>query len=190
MARENTRRKVYAAALALITEGRMRALTMEGIASRAAVSKQTLYRTWASTGEILFDALRSRSADASGRIVIPHTDQLSADLIALARGMIAELTDLQQSRLLRTITAELQFDDALAAQYREYLLNPQMEAIAQRFRQAGIAEPEDAAELFVGPILHRWLLRSRPFDDAWVAAHVNRVLHGLTHHGSNRTLGG
>jgi hypothetical protein len=37
----------------------------------------------------------------------------------------------------------------------------------------------DVAELFVGPIFHRWLLRSRPFDAEWVTAHVERVLRSV-----------
>lgn len=176
MARERTRTKVHAAALSLAGERPVAAITMEGIAARAGVSKQTLYRSWSSTGEILFDALLARSLDENGRVTVPNSGDLTLDLAALATGMIDELSDPTQERLLRAVTAELQSDDALAAQFRDALLEPQLSGISERLRQARVPAPEDVAELFVGPIFHRWLLRSRPFDAEWVAAHVERVL--------------
>lgn len=176
MARERTRTKVHAAALSLAGERPVAAITMEGIAARAGVSKQTLYRSWSSTGEILFDALLARSLDENGRVTVPNSGDLALDLAALATGMIDELVDPTQERLLRAVTAELQSDDGLAAQYRDLLLEPQVSGISDRLRQARVRAPEDVAELFVGPIFHRWLLRSRPFDAEWVAAHVERVL--------------
>lgn len=149
---------------------------MEGIAARAKVSKQTLYRSWSSTGEILFDALLGRSLDESGTVTVPDSGDLAVDLTELATGMIDELTDPPQERLLRAVTAALQSDDALAAQFRELLLEPQLTAISDRLRRSGVNDAEDVAELFAGPILHRWLLRSRPFDADWVAAHVERIM--------------
>lgn len=176
MARERTRTKVHAAAFSLASERQVGAITMEGIAAHAQVSKQTLYRSWSSTGEILFDALLARSTDENGRVTVPNSGYLSVDLTALATGMIDELTDPTQERLLRAVTAELQSDEELATQFRELLLGPQMSAISERLRQADVSFADDVAELFVGPIFHRWLLRSRPIDAEWVTAHVERVL--------------
>jgi MFS-type transporter involved in bile tolerance (Atg22 family) len=122
MARERTRTKVHAAALSLAGERPVAAITMEGIAARGGVSKQTLYRSWSSTGEILFDALLARSLDENGRVTVPNSGDLALDLATLATGMIDELVDPTQERLLRAVTAELQSDDGLAAQYRDLLL--------------------------------------------------------------------
>ncbi|WP_285138268.1 TetR-like C-terminal domain-containing protein [Microbacterium sp. lyk4-40-TSB-66] len=176
MARPTTRRKVHEAVLALARESRVGSLTMEGVAARAAVSKQTLYRSWPTTGAILFDALLARSEGAQGETVVPDTGDLGADLDSLATAMVAELTDRTVEPLLRAVTAEIQTDDVLATQYREMLLSVQMSAIGHRLRRAGVADPDEVAELFVGPILHRWLLRSRPFTADWVARHVARTV--------------
>ncbi|MCI1019547.1 TetR/AcrR family transcriptional regulator [Microbacterium sp. C5A9] len=181
MARESTRSKVHAAVLSLAHESGLGAVTMEGIAARAGVSKQTLYRSWDSTGSILFDALLARSVDAGGEVAVPDSGDLSNDLRALATGMIAELTDPAHERLLRAVTAELQADDGLADRFRELLLVPQQSAIVDRFRRADVAAPDDVAELFVAPIFHRWLLRSRPFCEAWVTAHVERIVRLAEH---------
>lgn len=152
------------------------ALTMEGIAARAGVSKQTVYRSWPSTGAVLFDALLARSADENGRVVVPNSGNLASDLLTLANGMVAELTDPIEEALLRAVTADLQSDAALATQYREVLLGPQLSAISARLDEAGVPASGDVAELFVGPIFYRWLLRTRPFDVEWVTAHVGRII--------------
>ena len=177
MARDRTRTKVHAAALSLaLDQSAAEALTMEGIAGRAGVSKQTVYRSWPSTGAVLFDALLARSADESGRVSVPNSGDLASDLLGLATGMIAALTDPIEEALLRAVTADLQSDAALAGQYRELLLGPQLSAISARIDEAGVPASGDVAELFVGPIFYRWLLRTRPFDSEWVSAHVRRIL--------------
>jgi len=152
---------------------------MEGIAARAGVSKQTVYRSWPSTGAVLFDALLARSADESGRVVVPNSGDLSSDLLALATGMIEELTDPLEEALLRAVTADLQSNTVLAAQYRELLLGPQLSAISTRLSEAGVPASVDVAELFVGPIFYRWLLRTRPFDSDWIRAHVERIIRSI-----------
>lgn len=151
-------------------------MTMEGVAARAGVSKQTLYRSWPTTGAILFDALLVRSTNGDGAVVVPDTGDLAADLTTLAAATVAELTDPIHEPLLRAVTAEIQTDDRLATHYRELLLEPQLGAIADRLRRANVADPEEISELFVGPILHRWLLRTHPFDSTWVRRHVARTL--------------
>lgn len=162
--------------LALAREKRVGSLTMEGIAARAGVSKQTLYRSWPTTGAILFDALLARSEGPDGAVTVPDTGDLTVDMRTLGLAMVAELTDPLLEPLLRAVTAELQADEDLAAQYREALLSVQMAAIARRLQGGGVAAPEEVAELFVGPIMHRWLLRSHPFDPEWVSRHVGRTI--------------
>ncbi len=183
MARQQTRSKVHDAVLALAREKRVGNITMEGIAARAGVSKQTLYRTWSSTGAILFDALLARSANEDGAVVVPDSGNLASDLQTLATATIAELTDPTQEPLLRAVTADMQSDDALATQFRELLLGPQLRGIANRLRQGNVPDPDGTAELFVGPIFHRWLLRTRPFESEWVTAHVARIVRSVSAHG-------
>ena len=90
--------------------------------------------------------------------------------------MVAQLTDPIEEPMLRAVTADLQSDASLAAQYRELLLRPQLSAISTRLEQAGAPAADDVAEMFVGPIFYRWLLRSEPFNPEWIRAHVKRVI--------------
>ncbi|WP_049822093.1 TetR/AcrR family transcriptional regulator [Arthrobacter sp. H41] len=176
MARPKTRTQVHDAVLALAGEGGFGNITMEGVAMRAGVSKQTLYRSWPSTGAILFDALLIRSVTADGVVVVPNSGDLAADLESLVTATIAELTDPTQERFLRAVTADIQTDEVLAAQFHDLLLTPQLRGISDRLERGSIADPDAAAELLLGPILHRWLLRTRAFEPGWAAEHVQRVL--------------
>ncbi|WP_406629205.1 TetR/AcrR family transcriptional regulator [Amycolatopsis sp. WGS_07] len=180
MARASTRARVHAAVLSLAAEAGFGGLSMEGIAARAGAGKQTLYRTWSSPAEVLLDALLEQSLDASGEVAIPDTGDLRADLETLVAGMIAELTDPATDRLLRAVTAELQTDPAVGAEVLDRLLGPQLRALAARLARAGVESPEDGAELLLGPVFHRWLLRTRPFTEDWPAAHVERVLRAVS----------
>jgi AcrR family transcriptional regulator len=180
MARPRTRRLVYEAVLSLAGEDRFGNISMEGVAARAGVSKQTLYSTWPSTGAILFDALLDRSAGEDGRVVVPDSGDLVTDLELLVTETIAELTDPMQEPLLRAVTSDIQTDKVLASQFRNRLLAPQLSAISDRLRQGGVDDPDEIAELLLGPIFHRWLLRTRAFEPSWASAHVQRVLRSAS----------
>jgi AcrR family transcriptional regulator len=179
MARPATRSRVHDAAIALVRESGYTHLTIEGIAARAGVGKQTLYRTWPSTAAILCDALLSASLDDNGLVAVPDTGDLAADLHTLVVQTLAELADPTFDRLLRAVTAELQTDEELAAQLRVHLLEPQLRAVGERMARAGVAETHAGVELLFGPIFHRWLLRTGTFEKDWADDHVARVLLAL-----------
>lgn len=176
MASKKTRARVHEAVLTLVSVEGFARLTMEGVASRAGVGKQTLYRSWPSTGAILFDALLAQSQSPDGRVLVPDSGDLRVDLIQLVRETIVELCDPTSEPLLRSVTAAIQTDLTLATQYRELLLEPQMQAVAGRLQRGGVERSEETAELLLGPLLHRWLLRNGALDDLWTVAHVERVL--------------
>ena len=100
---EKSRRAIYDAALALIGEVGYQKTTIEGIAARAGVGKQTIYRWWSSKAEVLLEAfidLSAQAADAATRpevigeraeYEIPDTGDLEADLKAVLRATVDEL---------------------------------------------------------------------------------------------------
>src|SRR5580698_8470605 len=81
---EEARMAVLEAADDLLVERGFAGVTIEGIAARAGVAKQTIYRWWDSKTGILFDAL---TEDAEGYFTSPDTGDLGRDL----RGRLAEL---------------------------------------------------------------------------------------------------
>lgn len=179
MARSTTRTRVFAATLGLVGEQGLASTTMEAIASRAGVGKQTLYRSWPSKAAILVEALLERSL-VNGGVDIPRSGELASDLQRLVTGTVAELTDPTMERLLRAITAEVQSDSRLAADVVTGLLQPQTDAVAARLRESGVVEADAGAELLFGAVFHRWLLRTGDFSQDWIAGHVRRTLRALT----------
>lgn len=175
-ARATTRRRVHEAVLDLAAEVGLPGLTMEAIAARAGAGKQTLYRSWPTPSAILFDALLARDGDGDGHPVVPDTGDLHADLVALVAGTVAELTDASSDRLLRAATAQVLADPEMNEDLLDRLLGPQLLAIAARLRSGAVSSPDEVAELLVGAVFHRWLLRTRPFEPDWVERHVSRVL--------------
>src|SRR5690348_509051 len=96
---EASRRAILTAAFDLAGELGYGKLTIEAIAARAGVGKQTIYRWWPSKGTVLFDAFRLLSegpaeglAEGSGAgsgeggtTGLPDTGDLAADLKSVLR---------------------------------------------------------------------------------------------------------
>ncbi|MDT9683623.1 TetR/AcrR family transcriptional regulator [Streptomyces sp. TRM76323] len=188
---ERSRRAIFDAALALVGEAGYARTTVEGIAARAGVGKQTIYRWWPSKGAVLLDAFldlagRSGGAEAETAGGLPDTGDLAADLKAVLRATVDELNDPRFEAPTRALTAEGVVDPELGARFVERLLEPQLQLYVERLtaaREAGHVrpgvDPRIALELFVGPLTHRWLLRTRPLTHAYADELVEYALHGI-----------
>jgi AcrR family transcriptional regulator len=115
---EAARRAILAAAFALAAERRPGKLTMEAIARRAAVSKETLYRWWDSKEAVLLEALAERG---EREIPIPDTGELHGDLARFMRAT-ARTLDPDMRRVLRTLAAGAAADPAFAERVRDGFL--------------------------------------------------------------------
>ena len=165
---ERSRRAILAAALELLGDTPYADLTIEAIASRAGVGKQTIYRWWRGKGAVILDALVESAADA-GAVGLPDTGDLRADLRALMRATVAEFADPRLSATTRALTIETLSDETLAGQVRDRLLRPQLDTVKDRLRSGRDAgqirddvDLDQAMELLFGPLYHRWLLRTGP----------------------------
>ncbi|GIF13608.1 TetR/AcrR family transcriptional regulator [Actinoplanes teichomyceticus] len=178
---ERARQAILRAALELLADSGYADLTVEAIAARAGVGKQTIYRWWRGKGAVILDAL-VESATA-GAAALPDTGDLRADLRAVLRGTVAEFADPKLSATTRALTIETLSDDRLAEEVRDRLLRPQLAAVADRLRAARRAgqvradvDLDQVVELLMGPVYHRWLLRTGPLTDDYADAVVELVL--------------
>ncbi|MFJ6697495.1 TetR/AcrR family transcriptional regulator [Streptomyces sp. NPDC091272] len=188
---DRSRRAIHDAALALVGELGYQKTTIEGIAARAGVGKQTIYRWWPSKAAVLLEAfvdLNERAAEAVGDLAraIPDTGDLVADLKLVLRATVDELVDPTYDIPTRALTAEGVVDAQLGAQYVDRLLRPALQLYVDRLRSAQEAgqvrpdvDPETALELFTGPLTHRWLLRTAPLTHAYADSVVDYAVHGL-----------
>src|SRR5919106_194274 len=129
------RRAILAAALDLVREVGYAKLSIEGIAARAGVGKQTIYRWWPSKGAVLFDAFLGLSEGDEGRPApLPDTGALAADLKLVLRATVAELNDPRYDEPMRALHTEIVHDPSLARLYAERLDGPLQELKRERLR--------------------------------------------------------
>ncbi|MFE9356901.1 TetR/AcrR family transcriptional regulator [Streptomyces olivaceoviridis] len=188
---ERSRRAIYAAALALVGEVGYPKTTVEAIAARAGVGKQTIYRWWSSKADVLLEAfldLAGQSAQAAGQEAdaVPDTGDLAADLKAVLRATVDELFDPRFEVPARALAAEGVVNEQLGREVVAKLLEPQLQLYVARLRSAQAAgavradvDPRIALELFVSPLAQRWLQRSGPVSYAYTDTLVEYALHGI-----------
>ncbi|MGW5426141.1 TetR/AcrR family transcriptional regulator [Streptomyces sp. NPDC004059] len=188
---DKSRRAIYAAALALVGEVGYPRTTVEGIAARAGVGKQTIYRWWSSKADVLLEAfldLGERTARAAGQepYAIPDTGDLAADLKAVLRATVDELLDPCFEVPARALAAEGLLNEQVGREFVERLLQPQLQLYADRLRAAqdsgavrGDVDPRIALELFVSPLAQRWLQRTGPISYDYTDTLVDYALHGI-----------
>jgi AcrR family transcriptional regulator len=184
---EKSRRAILTAALDLLEESGYAKLSIEGIAARAGVGKQTIYRWWPSKGSVLLDALLALSEDQEGEVVaLPDTGDLEADLKLILRATIAQLNDPRYDQPMRALSTEILHDPELAAIYAERLDRPMTELRQERLRsarRAGELPPEFdlalAVDMIWGPLFNRWALRTGPLTPEYADALVETALDGL-----------
>lgn len=177
------RAAILDAAFTLVGELGYARLSIEAIAARAGVGKQTIYRWWPSKGAVLFEAILAMSEPAG----LPDTGDLAADLRAVLRATVAEFADPAFDVPLRALTVAVLEDEQLAADYREKLEEPTRELKRARLRSAQRAGqlPADldldvAVDAIFAPLAQRWLLRTGPLTPEYADALAATALRGLT----------
>ncbi|MFD7435557.1 TetR/AcrR family transcriptional regulator [Streptomyces sp. NPDC059861] len=202
---ERSRRAIYGAALALVAEVGYAKTTIEGIAARAGVGKQTIYRWWPSKADVLLEAFldlgeqaaeqaaergaaqgAEQGAQPAAEYAIPDTGHLAADLKYVLRATVDELLDPKFEAPSRALAAEGVVNEALGRQFVAQLLEPQLQLYVRRLRAAQDAgqvrpgiDPRIALELFVSPLAQRWLQRTGPISYEYTDTLVDYALHGL-----------
>ncbi|GAA3607409.1 TetR/AcrR family transcriptional regulator [Nonomuraea rosea] len=183
---ERSRQAILDATRELVSEVGYAKVSIEAIAARAGVGKQTIYRWWRSKGAVVFDSFLALSDAGEGDLALPDTGDIEADLKAVMRATVAEFADPAFSAPIRALNMEIIGDPGLAAQYLEKLAGPLDEAKKARLRsaqQAGQIAPDAdldlALELLYAPLYQRWLLRSGPLTPEYADALVDLTLKAL-----------
>ncbi|WP_433348952.1 TetR/AcrR family transcriptional regulator [Microtetraspora malaysiensis] len=182
---ERSRQAVLAAARDLVSELGYAKVSIEAIAARAGVGKQTIYRWWPSKGAVIFDSFLALSESEEG-MSLPDTGDLEADLKTVMRATVAEFADPVFEAPIRALNTEIIGDPALAAQYREKLAGPVDEAKKERLRSAqragqltADADLDLVLEVLYAPLYQRWLHRSGPLTPQYADALVEITLRAF-----------
>ncbi|MYT30734.1 MULTISPECIES: TetR/AcrR family transcriptional regulator [unclassified Streptomyces] len=182
---ERSRQAIFEAALALVGEVGYEKLTIEGIAARAGVGKQTIYRWWPSKAAVLLDAFGS-VVDAYDQEGLPDTGDLAADLKFVLRATADEFNDAAWQAPYRALAAAGANDEELSRTFVGRLMEPGTRVYIDRLRaarDAGQLDPDTdlriAAEMLLSPFSQRWLMRTGELTHEFVDTLVDQVLRGL-----------
>ncbi|WP_020667470.1 TetR/AcrR family transcriptional regulator [Amycolatopsis nigrescens] len=142
----------------LLVEHGFGALTVEAIARRAGVAKQTIYRWWPSKVEILLDTLIE---DSDKRIPVPADDPTAESIRGYLRSFARFVTRDPAGKVLLALLAEAQHDPGTAKSFHRRYLGPrrgQERDMLARGADAGEVSPRlgpDATmDALVGPIVY------------------------------------
>jgi AcrR family transcriptional regulator len=179
---EAAREAVLEAADDLLAEIGFAAVTMEGIAARAGVGKQTIYRWWPSKTDVLMDAFLD---DAFQNLIPQDGGNLSQNLRTHLRKLAEFLTQSDAGSVFRALAGQAQHDPKMAIRFRKDCLSRQravdrvpLERAIEHGELAPDTDIELAVDQLVGPIYYRVLVTGEPVDkkftDSLVAAFLDR----------------
>ena len=177
---EQARVAVLHAADDLLAERGFAGVTIEGIAARAGVAKQTIYRWWPSKVEVLLDTLIE---DSQQSLAVPETGSAIEDARRYLHQLAAFITDDPAGQVLLALIGEAQHDREMAGVFHARYLDPrrrQEQAMLARGVASGELPPDldidRALDALSGPVFYRALVTGGPISPAFTDGLVADVL--------------
>jgi AcrR family transcriptional regulator len=160
---EQARAAILHAVDDLVLEIGYGAVTMKGIAERAGVSRQTVYRWWSTKAEILLEAC---VIDAYQELHVPETHDPERDVAAYLDALVAFLSESPAGLSYRVLFGEAQHDAELRAMLRDrdVVVESAVAVIARAIPPSDIPPSlRQAASQLVGPPFF-WILSGQNPD--------------------------
>jgi AcrR family transcriptional regulator len=183
---EKARKAILAAAMELLLDKGLHAMSMDDLAGRAGVSKATIYRWWPSKELLALDALATEWASTPPASQ-GHTGSLRGDLLVRFRPWIRQLNRKPFARVVAGLVAEAQTNAEFAVLYREHFVQPRRdptrELLVQAVDRGEIAADTDlevTLDLLYGPIYHRLLHGHAPLTERFAEQVIDYVIAAIT----------
>ena len=176
-------RAILAATVELLERLGYRALTIEGIAARAGVGKQTIYRWWSNKAALVMEAFIAAGEE---RVPPPDTGNVVGDLEAILIPVFAQNADFARGTALanKGMMAEAQLDPAFRRAYLDVHRSwwgPLVATIERGKRRGELRADVDAqalVDLMLGASWYRVLLEHGPLDEGFARLIVRTVVEG------------
>ncbi|MGW8378067.1 TetR/AcrR family transcriptional regulator [Streptomyces sp. ODS28] len=183
---EEARLAVLRAADDVLAEKGFAGVTIEGIAARAGVAKQTIYRWWGTKTEVLLEAFL---LDVTEDLAPPQYDDVARDLRAHLRQLAGFLGQSDPGAVFRALLAHAEHDRTFAEEFRARFLEEQrdrdrlpLELAVHRGQLPADLDVSTETDQLVGPVYYRVLVTGEPVDedftDRLVDAFLQRVERG------------
>jgi AcrR family transcriptional regulator len=174
----------------LLSERAYGEVTMEAIAQRAGVSKQTLYKWWPSKSKLVIEAYATRLAQT---IPIHDTGDVREDLTVLMCDAARAFRRSELGGVMAGLISSAQADEELAGEFREAVVLVRRRKIAGAI-ESGIArgqlpagtDAEILMDLLFGALWYRLLMRHAPITEAFARSLVAHTLGGAEARSSAR----
>jgi len=161
---EKSRIAIISATRELLLERGFDGLSIEAVAARAGVGKQTIYRWWPSRQTLAADVMLEDADKIT--IAVPHTGDVAADLVLWAGHLAKELTTVQGCATLRILTAAAMEHEDTAARLRASFSLPLHDAVRQRLLKVDTVDEATAraiADAIVGGVVYPVLCEGRGY---------------------------
>ncbi|TFV55206.1 TetR/AcrR family transcriptional regulator [Mycobacterium sp. PS03-16] len=176
---EKSRIAILTATRELLLERGFDGLSIEAVAARAGVGKQTIYRWWPSRPALVADVLLE---DAPGILApVRHSDDMVADLVRWTGRLAATLTSPRGHAMLRILTvASLEHQDT-AARLRAGFGDPLHRSVRDRLVAGGVDAPtaESAADALVGGVVYAIQREGRSYTRARAQRTAHLIVDAL-----------
>jgi AcrR family transcriptional regulator len=180
---EESHRAIVSATQKLLVERGYRELTIEGVAARAGVGKQTIYRWWPSRAALALEAYLA-ATDAPPEP--PPRGSTRARVRTLLDWLVGVLAQPTGGRVVAGLLADMQHDAELAERFHADVVPERRRAMLEtleRARDAGDLRPDAdlgvAVDALHGAVFYRLLLSGEPLDRSFTARLADQVLDGL-----------
>jgi AcrR family transcriptional regulator len=173
---EQARRAVLEAVDDLLVDVGYAAMTMKGIAERAGVGRQTVYRWWSTKAEILLEACVE---DAREELATEARPDPADDLLAYVVALTTFLTASPAGLAYRALIGEAQHDPAVHDLVRGAdLLAAAAHDVLTRVRATAPGMPDErlAAAQLAGPVVTEVLAGVEPLPLRSLKTHVRALL--------------
>jgi AcrR family transcriptional regulator len=180
---ERSHEAIIGATQELLVERGYPDLTIEGIAARAGVGKQTIYRWWPSKAALVLEAYLA----GSEAVPLPAEGTTAhEDVTALLGWLIAVLAQPIGGHVVGGLVSDLQHDPDLAEGFHRDVVPARRQAMVaalERGRERGEIRADADLELAVdalhGAVFYRLLLSGRPLDADFADHLAEQTLAGL-----------
>ena len=181
---EKARQSILTAAITLLEQGGLAAVTMEGIAKEARVGKPTIYRYWPNAHAVIMTALMEAQPeiaplDQHGSVLGRVRQHLKATIAIFAT---------RRGRSAAMLIAAADSNTEISRAFRNHMvLKSRSDGKAfldQAVAEGELAETTDTgliADLLYGPIFFRMLLGHQALDPAFGDDLADQVLNNISH---------
>jgi AcrR family transcriptional regulator len=181
--RAAAREAIIESTLALLAERGFQTTTIEAIATRAGVGRNTIYRRWSSKEELIADALDELAAPLDVR----EDGDLRSRLLERIRDFVRIFADPLFGRLLPGVLGELQRNPEFARVYADRVVHPRRQALVDLLTEARDrgelrtnADVEHVTDLLAAPPFVRLLpLDLPPVGERYAEELLDSIWRGI-----------